>query len=73
MVTIDEELNKLNGLPLPERLRKLAEWAEKNLSLEDQEWIYQQWQRVLMSYMEEPLDESVPNWLRGGNDETSLC
>ena len=55
LLAVEEELNKLDELSLTERFNKLAEWVEKNLLPADQEWIYQQWQRVLTSYIEESL------------------
>jgi hypothetical protein len=52
-------------LPLPERFRKLAEWAEQHLSPAEQEWLYQQWQRALERSIEEPPDESALYGARG--------
>ncbi len=60
LLSMEEELNKLEELPLPERFRKLVEWAEKHLSPAEQEWLYQQWQRALERSMEEPSGESIP-------------
>ena len=57
LLAVEEALNKLDELPLTERFNKLAEWVEQNLSPADQEWMYQQWQRVLTSYIEESLDK----------------
>jgi len=57
---MEEELDKLDELPLPERFRKLVEWAEQNLSPAEQEWLYQQWQRDLESSMEEPSGQPAP-------------
>ena len=57
LLAVEEGLNKLDALPLTERFNKLAEWVEQNLSPADQEWMYQQWQRVLTSYIEESLDK----------------
>jgi hypothetical protein len=57
LLAVEEGLNKLDVLPLTERFNKLAEWVEQNLSPADQEWMYQQWQRVLTSYIEESLDK----------------
>ena len=57
LLAVEEELNKLDELPLTKRFNKLAEWVEQNLSPADQEWMYQQWQRVLTSYIEESLDK----------------
>jgi hypothetical protein len=57
LLAAEEELNKLDELPLTERFNKLAEWVEQNLSTADQEWMYQQWQRVLMFYIKESLDK----------------
>jgi hypothetical protein len=60
LLAMEEALDTLDELPLPERFRKLVEWAEKNLSSAEQEWLYQQWQRALESYMEKPLGEPAP-------------
>jgi hypothetical protein len=60
LLAMEEELDQLDELPLPERFRKLVEWAEKNLPLAEQEWLYQQWQRALECLMEEPPDQPVP-------------
>jgi len=57
LLAVEEELNKLDELPLTERFNKLAAWVEKNLSPADQEWMYHQWQRVLTSYIEESFDK----------------
>jgi hypothetical protein len=54
LLAMQEELDKPAELPLPERFRKLVEWAESHLSPAEQEWLYQQWQRALESSMEEP-------------------
>jgi hypothetical protein len=54
LLAMEEELDQFDELPLPERFRKLVEWAEHNLSPAEQEWLYQQWQRALERYMEEP-------------------
>jgi hypothetical protein len=59
MITMEEAFQRFEELPLPERFRKLAEWAETHLSAADQAWIYQQWQHVLERCMEEPPDESA--------------
>jgi hypothetical protein len=51
---MEEELRSLDELPMPEWFQKLVAWAEKNLSPPAQEWLYQQGQRALESYVEEP-------------------
>jgi hypothetical protein len=53
LLAIEEELNKLHELPLPERFRQLVNLAERTLSPADQEWLYQQWQRALARFMQE--------------------
>ena len=65
MITMAEAFHTFEALPLPERFRKLAEWAETHLSAADQEWIYQQWQQVLERSIEEPPDESALSVERG--------
>jgi hypothetical protein len=65
MITMEEAFHIFEELPLPERFRKLAEWAEQHLSPAEQEWLYQQWQRALERSMEEPPDESAPSVDRG--------
>jgi hypothetical protein len=57
LLAVEEELNKLDELPSTERVNELAESVEKNLSPADQQWMYQPWQRVLTSYIEESLDK----------------
>jgi hypothetical protein len=57
--TEPEAFHTFEELPLPERFRKLAEWAGQHLSAADQEWIYQQWQQVLERSIEEPPAESA--------------
>lgn len=59
-LAMEEELRNLDELPLPERFQKLVAWAEKNLSPPAQEWLYQQWQRALERYVEEPSGEPAP-------------
>jgi hypothetical protein len=59
MITMEEAFQTFEELPLPERFRKLAEWAEQHLSPAEQEWLYQQWQRALERSMEEPPNESA--------------
>jgi len=59
IIAMEEAFHIFEELPLPERFRKLAEWAETHLSAADQEWIYQQWQQVLERSMEELPDESA--------------
>ena len=59
IIAMEEALHTFEELPLPERFRKLAGWAETHLSAADQEWIYQQWQHVLERSIEEPPDESA--------------
>jgi hypothetical protein len=59
MITMEEAFHTFEELPLPERFRKLAEWAGQHLSAADQEWIYQQWQQVLERSIEEPPAESA--------------
>ena len=59
MITMEEAFHTFEELPLPERLKKLAEWAETHLSAADQECIDQQWQQVLERSIEEPPDESA--------------
>jgi hypothetical protein len=65
MITMEEAFHTFEELPLPERFRKLAEWAEIHLSAADQEWIYQQWQHVLERSIEEPPDNSALSGARG--------
>ncbi len=65
IIAMEEAFHIFEELPLPERFRKLAEWAETHLSAADQEWIYQQWQQVLERSMEEPPDESALSVERG--------
>jgi hypothetical protein len=60
LLAMQEELSNLDELPLPERFRKLVEWAESHLSPAEEEWLYQQWQRDLESHMEHPSRESAP-------------
>jgi hypothetical protein len=60
LLTMVEDLNTLNALPLPKRFQKLVAWAEKNPSPAEQEWLYQQWQRALEGYVEEPSGEPAP-------------
>jgi hypothetical protein len=60
LLAMEEELDKLDELPLPERFRKLVEWVESHLSPAEQEWLYQQWQRALEGSMEEPSGEPAP-------------
>jgi hypothetical protein len=59
IIAMEEAFHTLEELPLPERFRKLAEWAETHLSAAEQELLYQQWQQVLERSMEEPPDESA--------------
>ena len=59
MIAMEEAFHTCEELPLPERFRKLAEWAEMHLSAADQAWVYQQWQQVLERSMEESADESA--------------
>jgi hypothetical protein len=65
MIAMEDAFQTFEELPLPERFRKLAEWAETHLSAADQAWIYQQWQQVLERSMEEPPDESALYLERG--------
>jgi hypothetical protein len=60
LLAMEEELDQLDDLPLPERFRKLVEWAEQNLPSAEQEWLYQPWQRALECLMEEPSDHPAP-------------
>jgi hypothetical protein len=60
LLTMVEDLNTLDALPLPERLHQLVAWAEKHLSPAEQEWLYQPWQRAPESYLEEPSGEAAP-------------
>jgi hypothetical protein len=60
LLAMQEELDTLAELPLPERFRKLVEWAESHLSPVEQEWLCQQWQRALESSMEEPSRRPAP-------------
>ena len=53
LLVMGEDLSALEALPLPERFRKLVAWAETHLSPAEQEWLYQQWQRALESYLED--------------------
>ena len=39
LLAMEEELDNLDELPLPERCRKLLEWAEQHLSPAAQEWL----------------------------------
>ena len=57
LLAMEEALSNLDELPLPERFQKLVAWAEQHLSPAEQEWLYQQWQRALESYLEEPSGE----------------
>ena len=57
LLAMEEALDMLDELPLPERFRKLLEWAEQHLSPAEQAWLYQQWQRALERFVEEPSDE----------------
>ena len=57
LLAMAEDLSTLDALPLPERFRKLVAWAETHLSPAEQEWLYQQWQRALESYLEDPSGE----------------
>jgi hypothetical protein len=59
IIAMEEAFHTFKELPLPERFRKLAEWAETHLSAADQAWIYQPWPQVLERCMEEPPDESA--------------
>ena len=65
MIAMEEAFHIFEQLPLPERFRKLAEWAATHLSAADQEWISQQWQHVLERSMEEPPDEPALSVERG--------
>ena len=60
LLAMAEDLSNLDALPLSERFRELVAWAETHLSPAEQEWLYQQWQRVLESYLEEPPGEPAP-------------
>jgi hypothetical protein len=60
LLAMEEELDTLDELPVPERLRKLVDWAEQHFSPAEQEWLYQQWQRALESYMKEPSGGPLP-------------
>jgi hypothetical protein len=60
MITMAEAFHTFEELPLPERFRKLAGWAETHLSAADQAWIYQQWQHVLERYLVESREEQPP-------------
>jgi hypothetical protein len=60
LLAMEAELDEFEDLPLSERFRKLLEWAESHLSPAEQEWLYQQWQRALECYLEEPADEPPP-------------
>jgi len=60
LLAMEEELDQLDELPLPDRFRTLVEWAEKHLPPAEQEWLYQQWQRCLECLMEEPPDQPAP-------------
>lgn len=60
LLAVQEELDTLAELPLPERFRTLVEWAERHLSPAEQEWLYQQWQRALEFFMEEPSGRPAP-------------
>ena len=57
MITMEEVFQTCEELPLPERLRKLAEWVETHLSAADQAWIDQPWPQVLERSIEEPPGE----------------
>ena len=43
LLTMLDDLNTLDALPLPERFRHLVAWAETHLSPVEQAWLYQQW------------------------------
>jgi hypothetical protein len=60
LLAMEAELDEFEDLPLSERFRKLLEWPESHLSPAEQEWLYQQWQRALECYLEEPADEPSP-------------
>jgi hypothetical protein len=59
MIAMEEAFHIFEQLPLPERFRKLAEWAATHLSVADQAWIYQPWPQVLERSIEELPDESA--------------
>ena len=65
MITMEEAFQTFEELPLPERFRKLAEWAATHLLAADQAWIYQPWPQVLARSIEEPPDESALSGARG--------
>ena len=56
LLAVQEELDTLAELPLPERFSTLVEWTERHLSPAEQEWLYQQWPRALEFSMEESSD-----------------
>jgi hypothetical protein len=57
IIAMEEAFQTFEELPLPERLKKLAEWAETHLSPAEQEWLYQPWQRALERSLEDPSGE----------------
>jgi hypothetical protein len=60
LLAMEAELDQLEGLPLPDRFRKLVAWAEQHLPSTEQEWLYQPWQRALEGLMEAPPDPPAP-------------
>jgi hypothetical protein len=59
-LAMEEALDQLDDLPLPERFRTLMAWAEQHPPPADQAWLYQPWQRALEGLMEEPPDPPAP-------------
>jgi hypothetical protein len=59
-LTMEEALDQLEDLPLPDRFRTLVAWAEQHLPSAEQAWLYQQWQRALEGLMEAPPDQPAP-------------
>jgi hypothetical protein len=60
LLTMEAELDQLEDLPLPDRFRKLVEWAEQHLPSAEQEWLYQPWQQALEYLIEAPPDRPAP-------------
>jgi hypothetical protein len=69
LITMEEVFHTCEELPLPEQLKKLAEWVDTHLSAADQAWIDQPWPQVLARSLarsiEEPPDESALSVERG--------
>jgi len=59
-LAMEEALDQLEDLPLPERFRQLVAWAEQHLPSAEQAWLYQPWQQALEGLMREPPDPPAP-------------